>query len=224
MMKHSNKSQNRATRSGSSQKRFDNATLFRTPRSIEAKFFPINLNQTWTVGSGGSFGTTPVYYEWTGGIISGTGVAQRIGRRIHVHDIRLCGTLHGGQSNNALDDNHNSVRVVVVSGTPSVMGTSISASLSLSTQFTRTSIGALDEVFYDKTVDLASPGRDSTGYMPALKRFDITIPVNRPFQYTSEGTAIASFRALYIACVSDSSAAPSPGWDSGYMTIRFSDA
>lgn len=132
------------------------------------------------------------------------------------------GSLHGGQSNLVTDDNHNTVRLLLVRGVPSTMATALGASLTLSSApINAENISGVTEVLYDQTVELPSPGPDSTGYMPALKHVKTYIPVNRYFTFHSTGL---SDDCVVLAAVSDSTAVSHPGFTSGWLDVLFTDS
>jgi len=193
------------------------------PARMEAKFYPMALNSSWVVGSGGAFGTSPVYQNVGPLIQMGTDASQRVGREVFVKSLEFNGTLEGGQSNLATDDNHNTVRFIVCTGTPSSLGSSISSNFSVSYYLNQRGLPGLERVLYDQTWELMSPGRDSTGYMPALAKFKVRVPINQKLTWTGS-SGNATFRDIYFAAVSDSSAAPNPGFTYGYVTVNFVDA
>jgi hypothetical protein len=188
----------------------------------ELKFFPQSLSTTWTSGSGATFGTTAAYLELSGLILGGGDTGQRIGRDIFITDILIEGTVMGGQSNLATDDKYNVVRLALLEGTPTTLGTSIGSNFSNSYFMRPDGMVGLEKVLFDRTVELPSPGKDSTGYMPPIQRIKVRIPVNRALAYTST-SGLSSFRTFYMAAVSDSSAAPNPGFINGYLTINYYD-
>lgn len=188
----------------------------------ETKFYPVALSATWSTGTGTSIGTTPAILDIGDRIIEGTDVDDRVGREIYVDKLEFRATLIGGQSNLATDDKYNVFRLAVLAGTPGTMPLAIASNFSNSYFMDPRGMGGLDVVLFDRSFTLASPGRDSTGYMPPIKEIVIDVPVRRKLKYLGP-TGSPSFRELYLVAVSDSSAAPNPGFANGFMTIHYHD-
>jgi hypothetical protein len=151
------------------------------------------------------------------GIGYGTAVNARIGNIITCKRFVLDCTLAGGQANLATDDRYNTVRVVMYSATP---GNSQTPSLSQCLE-PRLIPGWFD-VFLDRTIILESPGKDSTGYMPAVRRLKFDIPLRERIMYTGS-TGTQSGKSLFLGFISDSGVAPSPGILSGFASLLYED-
>ena len=154
-------------------------------------------------------------------IAQGTEFNQRIGRQIRARGLYLDFTIQGGQSNVVADDKINTMRLLVCQGAPTTTGASIVSMLTVSVgPVNGENFNGMKRVFLDQTLDLASPGRDSTGYMPALRHFKRYIPLNLIIPYTSGG---ASGDTLWLAMVSDSGVVPNPGCTSGRVELVYTD-
>jgi len=81
-----------------------------------------------------------------------------------------------------------------------------------------------DVVLADRIVTLQTPGRDSTGYLPAVRRISMSVDLTRvgPI-YFSGGAATVKNREVYVVMVSDSSLAPNPGFTNGALKFDFYD-
>jgi len=126
--------------------------------------------------------------------------------------------LVGGQTNVVTDDSYNTFRIVVFSHT---VGSTIAFTLTdlLDPRFNQ----GLRKVFYDKSFTLTSPGRDSTGYMPAVHKIEATIPLNFLQLYSGTGATAVSTEELAIGMVSDSVGVPNPGFESGSIALFYAD-
>lgn len=184
-----------------------------TYRGQEVKFVQVqNVAQLSGITSSGFI------LSLGGLVIEGSDIFNRIGRSIHVLGLSFFGQLCGGQSNIALDDNRNVVRLSVITA---VSGATVgSLAYSLNTPLcNRTTVG-LAHVYHDELISLESPGRDSTGYMPALADVQFRVNLGFKLNYTS-GAAVPSFKDLFLVAISDSSAAPSPGFTNGAFYLTF---
>lgn len=193
-----------------------NASLAPRQTLTEVKHYARALSTNF-----GSVSTTSTALDLTNLITAGTGNLERIGRSIFVKGVFVEGSLHGGQSNLVTDDNHNTVRIVMVRGTPATTAAMVST-LSLSYgPINGENISGVKQVLMDRSVELPSPGPDSTGYMPALKHVRFYVPVNKFITYFSSGP---SDESIVLAAVSDSTAVSHPGFTSGWLDILFTDS
>jgi len=165
-----------------------------------------------------SVSTTTERLDCCEGIAQGLGPNERIGDVVRVRQIRLSGFLVGGQTNVVTDDAYNSFRIVVFSHT---VGSTITFSMTdlLDPRFNQ----GLRRVFYDQSFALPSPGRDSTGYMPAVRKIEIAIPLNFMQLYTGSGATAVAQEELAIGMVSDSVGVPNPGFESGSLAVCYAD-
>lgn len=184
----------------------------------ELKEYYATLPSVWS-----SITSSAATYDVPLQIAQGLDSHQRIGKRIFVKDLVIDGTIEGGQMNVAADDNHNNVRVCAILGVPTTASTALNTSFSCNAMLTPTALPGLLQVKYDRMIELASPGRDSTGYMPALHHIHVVIPVNREIVYTTSAGSSVSGVSLMVCMVSDSIAITHPGCTYGQLRMRFYD-
>lgn len=181
----------------------------------EVKFYSEALTSYFA-----SVSTTTVFRDLFAYIAQGTDINNRLSRSIKSEWVVIRGTLMGGQSNLATDDNRNSFRVSlveVVPGTsPSGFGLSTVPDVRLTAGFQR--------IVWDKVIELESPGKDSTGYMPAIVPFSLKIPYRKLMRYTTSSTAPTTGSTLMLIASSDSAVASNPGFVDGTWTVFFTDA
>lgn len=175
----------------------------------ELRWYLAGLPAGW-----GSIGNTWAEHDPLQLVSAGTDIQNRLGRQIYVERLELRGTLVGGQSNIVTDDAYNTFRIVIASykgaiGPITPLGT---AGIPLHYPILQ-GLLTVEKVYYDKTIVVASPGRDSTGYMPASRYIRITVPIKRLYNY-SQNAASTGMDHLVISCISDSAGAPNPGWNS----------
>jgi hypothetical protein len=152
------------------------------------------------------------------GVGAGAEVTQRIGRTVVYKRLHLCAQLTGGQTNVVADDARNSFRIVIADADIGVTPT-----FTLNDILDPRFIAGLQKVYYDKTFSLATPGRDSTGYLPASREIFIDVPVDKIQTYFGSATNAQSRSSLCMFCVSDSVAVPSPGFTNGGAYVTFTD-
>lgn len=141
-----------------------------------------------------------------------------------VDAIDLDVSIEGGQSNLATDDSHNTVRLSIVMGEPGTMAANMLANVGVSTFLTTKSVQGLERVFFDRVLDLITPGRDSTGYLPAIKHLKVRVPIRHLLQYIGALGSTISFRTVGVFMVSDSSVPSHPGLTYGNLTMSYVDA
>jgi len=132
--------------------------------------------------------------------------------------------LVGGQSNVAADDKRNVFRLVLAwwdckSNTPLQTN---GATLGGSIEHGQASALGLISVVYDKMYSLASPGRDSTGYLPPTKLINLHKKLSGKINYTGNGVGTAN-RHLILSMISDSGIIPSPGFVTGEYCFKYLD-
>lgn len=156
-------------------------------------------------------------------------LGQRIGKKIAITTVSFSGLLHGGQSNLATDDKVNSVRMVVMDcrlnnqalGTLTPLsGIGISDPI-----YKTTAIGAMySKIHYSKVINLASPGPDSTGYMPAIRHVKFRHVYRKPLIINYQDTSSTyPDKMPFICALSDSVLAPNPGFTNGYIKLTYKD-
>lgn len=210
--KNSRRASRRSNRS-SSLVNISNQPTYRV-RSGEMKDVSYTL-----AGPFGSIGTTTLVQSLS--IAQGMDTTQRIGRMVNITGVDLIGLLAGGQSNLATDDKYNFVRIAIVE-----CNVGQSPILDLTTPLdTRTNANiGLRRVLFDQLYTLQSPGRDSTGYMPPVRKIDVRIPCSIPVLFNSTLGTGACVSTLCVVMVSDSSLAPNPGFVQGSWRLYYHDA
>jgi len=154
------------------------------------------------------------------GIAQGTNwTDQRIGNRIHVVHFAIDAVLSGGQANVITDDNRNTIRMALVRASPGVSWSGFTLNSVLDPRL----ISGLAHVYFDRVFTIQSPGRDTVGYMPAVRIIREKIRVAFNTVFTGTGTATQSFQTLWLLFVSDSAAPPSPGFVSGGLNLQYLD-
>lgn len=167
-----------------------------------------------------SIGTTPVYRDLFAYIAQGTDMANRLGRSIQAECVVIRGTIVGGQVNVATDDNRNSFRVSLVEVVPGTAPTGFTLNVVPDVR----NIAGFQRIVWDKVVQLETPGKDSTGYMPAIVPFSLKLPYRKLMRYTTSSTAPTTGSTLMLVMSSDSSAVANPGFVDGTWTVFFTDA
>lgn len=192
------------------------------PMSLTRAGHECKLRAVTLVGAFASVGVAGVPIRLSQ-IAQGLDFTERIGRSIIIKDFVLCGQLVGGQANSAVDDNRNVFRIAVVSMNSGVA--LAAATFNVESLIDRRYVPGLRHVYYDKFFSLASPGRDTTGYLPACRQVSIPcIPINLRVNYTSNIATSESDAVLWAWCISDSNAVVNPGFESGAMTVTYTDA
>lgn len=192
-------------------------------KNVETKF--VNNTLIASPTDYRSIGNTWLETDLTN-IAQGTGIAQRIGHEIKLKGFNYRGTLVGGQSNLATDDNRNTVRIVLgiwdaTSSTPLTSnGATIDSYIAKDTTVSK----GLVKKLYDSVIELQTPGRDSTGYLPAMKQLRKFIKLNKHFiRYYGSGSTNDNHK-LILSMITDSAAPSHPGFVNGYVTVFFEDA
>jgi hypothetical protein len=156
------------------------------------------------------------------GIAEGTDINDRIGREIVVDEIRFGGQLFGGQTNTALDDPYNNIRMLVVMAMSGLVAADWAA-VTLEAPIDPRTTPKLQRLFYDTVVDLRVPGVDTVGYLPAHALWTRRVKCNVPIKFTSNAGASVNGYDLYACWISDSAAAPSPGFVQSFVATIFHD-
>lgn len=134
-----------------------------------------------------------------------------------MRDVRISGTLVGGQSGVALDDQLNTVRLVVYT-----CGPAITPTLALNTVLNPETMVGAEHIYLDKCWTLVTNGALSSGYLPAARYIDVTVPIDRVITYTSTTSSAVPIQLFFLA-VSDSGTSPSPGFTTGSVVVTFED-
>jgi hypothetical protein len=199
--------------SGFTSGSFNNRTSF---NGTELKYFPILLNTSF-----GAIGTTPSYSALETYIVAGTDSNQRIGRSIRILWVDVCGTLEGGQTSGVADDDYNLVRLSLQGAQN---GLTWVGNYTLDSVLDPRNRVGLDHVYGDYFYTLASPGKDTLGYLTAVATVRIHWNINRVFTYTGTTGQSNSPHELFFSAVSDSAAIPHPGFKNGTVTVFYTDA
>lgn len=155
----------------------------------------------------------------------GGGIGQRIGNEIKLKAFSLRGTLVGGQNNLATDDNRNTVRIVLALWDASSVTPLQTNGAGLNTYIgkrTNVSKGLLKK-YIDKIIELPTAGRDSTGYLPAMKMVKMFVKLNSFVKYYGSAST-ADNKKLILSIITDSALVSHPGFTNGYHTMFYEDA
>jgi hypothetical protein len=188
---------------------------FSVPRMTESKMIQTDLSTLAPIN------TTPVILEFIGGVIPGSGTSQRIGRLITVKRVTANFQLQGGQANGVLDDRNNLVRIMICTGARALTAANFSSWTIITNRDIRYSFNTF-AILYDKRISLVSPGRDSTGYMPALQEISLNIRLNLRVAYAADAAGSEDI-GIYLVAVSDSAAAPNPFIANGAAYVEYLD-
>ena len=212
----------RTARSGYQSKKIASQINKAIVAKAEKKMNMFDLNTTFS-----SVGTTWVEQTWSPPF--GSTAAARIGNKIAITELSFQGVLVGGQANLALDDNRNWFRIVLgIWKNPSSTGVSTHSVLNLnsfpsSMQIDHQTQPTLVYKVLDRTYTLSSPGKDSTGYLPPERYVTATHHFKKPVVVTYDAMSAIPDKQWFLSMVSDSAAAPSPGFVSGYVKITYID-
>lgn len=164
-------------------------------------------------------------------IAQGDEVNQRSGRRIRIKSLHIDGVICTGASQAALDDPYNVVRLVIglyQQGTTNTPLTTGLASLTAPINSVVSTDGRIIKKYYDKFIPLqvtSTEKGDGDGYTPQLKRIKYYKHWRKGIIVDYNGAASNVYnKLLCISMLSDSAAAPSPGFIAGYWVMRFEDA
>lgn len=147
----------------------------------------------------------------------GTEYYQRVGRRVVVTHVDICGTLVGGQQNSIADDPYNTVCLALVINAPG----SAPGGWTLPTPIGPQLTSGVKKVLWTKRYILNTNAKDSTGYIAKATLVSERIPVNEPFEYVTSADSPATNQSLYLVAFSDSVAVANPGFTSGYLMVAF---
>lgn len=162
-----------------------------------------------------------------------------VGRRYEIIGFSLFGSVSGGQSNTSADDKYNSLRIVAAVFDGSASGLAPSAKWPSMPQGTATPIRVrtptwpadgstqlIRRKLKDKYITLNSVGRDSTGYMPAIRAVGFRYRFKKPLivNYSIDGGGgYKPDKYIGIGMMSDSTAIPAPGFLTGALTWFWKD-
>jgi len=153
--------------------------------------------------------------------VPGTYYYNRVGTAIVARDVQAFFQLQGGQANGVLDDRNNTVRIIVCTG-PAGLGAPAFANFSVSNANDTRFFPGVHNILYDRRYSLQSPGRDSTGYMPAVLETSFHFRLNLPVVYSANAVNSNNVE-IYLVAVSDSSAASHPFITNGAFLVSYTD-
>jgi len=154
---------------------------------------------------------------------------HRIGNRFGVTSFRLKGNLFGGASGNVTgDDLFNNVRIVVYSNKADKAGSALTPfvtnSIGMNDPIRKYNLPGLIRVYRDMMIPITNSPIDSDTAAPGHRSVDISIRFKRPLQIQCiGGSAHYNQTQLYVCVISDSTAVPNPGFDMGYIEMRYVD-
>jgi hypothetical protein len=181
--------------------------------TIETKYFTINASNVLP-----SITSASQTYSPLTNLTQGTEFTQRVGRSIKVKELRLSTWFIGGQGGIATDDAFNCLRLVVCR-----MSVGKTLTLSLAQPLDPRLQDGLGHVYYDRQVTLISPGPSGVGYQPAVKEYELTLPMNYTQDFLGAGAGTLTNEYLAIVAVSDSGVGPHPGMLQGLLTVIYED-
>ncbi len=156
-------------------------------------------------------------------IAVGTDEGYRVGYKIHPVSLDIDGVLAGGQSNTGTDDSTNTVRLVVFLGNPGISAATCAAGWALSKPVRPTQVTGCHRVLHEELITLTTPGRDSTGYLPATRRYKARIPLAIGDVLFASATTSSANKGIYIFMISDSLVVPHCGFSSGSVALSYTD-
>lgn len=197
---------------------------YRRPRVYRSRALRPELKRIETQLSASTMASIPstgVYLNFVKGLAQGTDYNKRIGDKVAIMGWTLYGQLEGGQSNLATDDSHNFIRIMFLS---TQQGAALSPTPNFDLPINRQTVTNLIAVYMSKMFSLYSPGRDSTGYMPALKMVKMSRKCRKPIviKFSQGGSTTPSFDLLMYA-TSDSGVVPNPGFSNGWLRVFYVD-
>lgn len=155
------------------------------------------------------------------GLVQGTNYNQRVGDKINIVGYQFYGQLQGGQSNLATDEKTNYVRIMIMS---TQQGASPTPLPNFDLPINRQTVPNVMKVYIDRMISLQTPGRDSTGYLPATRMVKFNVKLRKPFviKFPQSGSTTPVVDLICWA-VSDSSVVPNPGFLNGWLRVFYTD-
>lgn len=196
-------------------KRPKSVTFINTTRT-EVKYIGSVLT-----GNFASVSTAGALQDLGTNIAEGSEMNQRVGRTITLRSLDVFGTLLGGQVNLVGDDSHNTVRIVVFEGQPGLVAAGIN--WTLNTVADPRTINGCSRILSDRFYKLVSPGRDSTGYVPAEQLVKFSVPLSGQMIFSGAAAGTQSGRTIYMYMVTDSAGVPNPGFSTGVASLSWYD-
>lgn len=157
----------------------------------------------------------------------GLTLSNRIGRKISIKTLEINGVLAGGQSESALDDAYNVLRVRIALYTGETVTPCTGVSLNSPIRKDITPTGKyLIKTYMDKYIPLNVASTEKgggDGYAPMCKRFKYFKKFSKPIEMDYVSDLVVPNKFLIMSCISNSAAVPSPGFVSGWIVIRYTD-
>jgi hypothetical protein len=186
-------------------------------RGKEAKICSFDLHTQYS-----SQGTTAKLVSVSSQLAAGTSALTRIGGVVTVCAAGFTGTIVGGQSNLAIDEQYNTIRILFVRGNYALLNSNAS-NFTVSSIIGPSLVSGLRQVLYDKVFVNQSPGRDSTGYMPSVRTINWQTKLNLKLAFIGPAAATDYLESLVMIVVTDSVAVPHPGFEVGACWMSFLD-
>ena len=204
-------------------------TIARVARRVVRRMVELRrLTPVALTTSMGSITTTWNEISLCDTIAVGADLNHRVARKIAVTSFYLDGVLSGGQSNLATDDRFNTIRFIL--GLWRSRVPCATEGLNISSMINKSGFGftggvSLIRKYRDFKVILSTPGADSTGYLPAVRKFKIYVKFRRPITISFPATTATTTQDKYLilSVISDSVAPPNPGFISGTYSISWFD-
>jgi hypothetical protein len=177
-----------------------------------------------TIALPGTFTTTPTAYALAAGISQGSAaIANRIGNVIEPFHICFKGTLVGGQVNGIADDPWSTCRMFFCWADPGTVFTS--GNCTVAGIINPRTLPGFHHMIRDEVVTLGSPGKDSVGYMRAVKMITVsaTLRSSQRIMFSGSGTSTEVGLTPWLVFVSDSAVAPAPGFGDGTASFYYQD-
>lgn len=179
-----------------------------------------------------NFGTiTTAWVESTlAQVQQGTAENQRLGRKIRIKSVFMKGVIAGGTNEVATDDPYNYVRLILGIYNGSGL-TPLATAGALRDDPITTVLGCrstLRKKLFDKYVTFQVTSTEKgggDGYTPQLKQIKYYHRFKNGLLINFGDDNVTYFdKMLFLSCISDSAAAPSPGFIGGYIGLTFEDA
>lgn len=205
---------------GEHHKKHKTLTVARMP---EMKHFDASL------GGWGSISTTWTEIDFLAYIQQGQDYNARIGRQIDLQSITMKGTLHGGAiGTGGADDYYNGFRLTVYTHAGGKSGTGLTplgtAGIVQSQKIDAGNVPGLLKILKDEYIGFTN--RPYGAGLCAADHHEINFyhRFNPPLRVNYAGTGLNWDQiGLYLACISDSTGVPNPGFTMGYWAIRYTD-
>lgn len=163
-------------------------------------------------------------------IPQGDGQSQRLGNRIKIKSIEIKGTLWQGSNNTVADDYYNTVRIMLATWNNKQDTPCVTSGLTIDDPINRiyNGKGYLRHKYLDKMIPLTvASDIDGAGakFVPSGRLVKYYKKFKKPlFVQWTDDTNDYPNQSLVLSMVSDSSAVTHPGFEIGYVAIKYEDA